>query len=197
MNKNLIVIDIQPEYSKYIPEWLWKATCDKVNSASNVCWYYVDFNCEYVYFDNQNSEEYWMLIDKISQYLPESKLEEIQFIPKTYGFLRNQMDHGIADDLIIKQLKLMMQMNVNDSRDIWDRYSSESSSIKRKITMLRNQEELIERCELFVPSFDTDILYDFRNAEMIGGGRDQCLAEMSLYMKALDIPHHINEQLTY
>lgn len=196
--KNLIVVDIQPEYAKCFGYNLWVETVKKIKKAKRVCFYYVDFNCESPSFRNEDSEEYTGIVNYLYEAgLSDRMYEKITFVPKTYGFLRNQMDVGIDDDLIVKQLKLMLKHKVSDSYQLFDNYTHYESGVKRQLTLLKNAEQDVTMHDLFVPSFDTDILSQFQGAELIGGGRNECLAEMSLFMQAINVRHKIVEELTY
>jgi len=188
--KNLVVVDMQREYNSCIPHWLWDETVKAVKKAKNILWYY-----------NHYSDEYADLIERLQNLgLSESQLEKIEFVPKTYGFLRNKMDIGIDHADIVATLNLMKKLNVNDSRDIADKYKTVDSVTKRMITFLRNRNVITEEEEnnpIYTPDFDVDKLLNYRCATVIGGGRTECLAEISIYMKHLGIAHHIDEQLTY
>ena len=196
---NLIVVDMQREYNSCIPHWLWNETVNAVRKAKNILWYYVDFDIAHTGC-NDYSEEYADLIDRLNYLgLSEYQLNKIEFVPKTYGFLRNKMDIGIDIVDIVSTLNLMKKLNVNDSQDIADKYGLVDSATKRMITALHNRNVLTEGEDeaIHVPDFNVDTLFNYRYATMIGGGRDECLAEISIYMKHLGIAHRVDEQLTY
>mgnify|MGYP000968946791 FL=1 len=101
------------------------------------------------------------------------------------------MDAGSDKGHIISLVKWMMSNNINDSRDIseeqWD-------SI--------NLPELRENLEgnddaLFIPDVLKLLNGIFGSIDLMGGGRNECLAEVEICLMALVKNYKLIEQFTY
>jgi hypothetical protein len=109
--KNLIVIDIQPQYSSFIPYSVYDNLAGLIKNHDNILWYYNGLD---VGIDDQPQD----ILEMIYDYLDEDDLSKIEFVEKSYAFFRNRMDRGDDPDDIIKFLRKMQKLGIHDSREI-------------------------------------------------------------------------------
>jgi hypothetical protein len=170
--KNVIIVDVQEAYRKYIHFDMYDF-CSFLNKSGNILCLY---NGEELGFGDQNAE----VVDfYIENGLDEQRIDDIQFIDKGYGFLRGWMDYGVDDDTIIKTLKYMKKKSVWDSRDL-----EEDDWKKLKIDM----DDIPDSDPIYFPgNIDENMLRHYAGSYIVGGGENECLKEVQLYMKALGI----------
>ena len=113
-SKNLIVVDIQPEYEKNFDFKKYEFVnfinkeYDKFHSVLFL------FNGPDLGFPDENEYKQWLLEIGIN----ENIIEESYFFDKGYAFFRFPMDEGIETDQIVNLLKFMKSNDINDSRDM-------------------------------------------------------------------------------
>jgi len=167
---NLLVVDIQPAYN-YHCRHIVKEVCKLLNKAKNPVVMFVGYGLTE---DTQPA-----VIDYLLEYgLKESALEKITFIEKDYGFFRSWMDTGINQDVIVESIQGMIKENVRDSRDL------------PEIT------EIMENDSIYLPDLPEQT-FKRKNWALCGGGRDECLNEIEIWLQALNINHETIEELTY
>ncbi|MCK9458417.1 MAG: hypothetical protein M0R80_02090 [Proteobacteria bacterium] len=106
---------------------------------------------------------------------------------KGYGFFRSWMDHGVSDATIIKTIRYMIMKRINDSRDLGE----------EELQLITNGEDIPLHDPLFIPSIPLNILKQFSGAFLCGGGKNECLKEVTLLMNALNIKYTILSEFTY
>lgn len=151
---NLIVVDVQPFYSQYFWDKLLINIYGAIKVADRIVWYY---NGSEVGIKDTEED----IVEMMEDYLSTDDLQKIEFIDKSYGFLRNWMDRGECHNEIVETIKLMEQHNIFDSREL-EEYEDDDDFI-------------------FIPHFRTP---HFEFAHICGGSENQCLAEMELLLKA-------------
>ena len=154
---NLIVVDIQPMYWNWFP----KPQCNflsqlskAIDTASQVFWY---FNGSDIGSNDTDS----CVMDMIVEYEPQ--WDKIEFIEKSYGFLRDWMDRGDDSYEIVETLKLLRKNKLSDSRELDDYCHDDPIWIP----------------EIKIPEIEF--------AHICGGCDQQCLAEMELLLEAYNI----------
>jgi len=192
-SNKLIVVDIQPAYEKYISfmnEFLFA-----LNEFEGEILYL--FNGPEQGYENESELKYWLQEQALSLGIIDDeddewdKLYEINFVEKTYGFLRDLIDHGYIDETI-KLTRWMLHKNINDSRDI------PVSVIKRFKLDEDLKSKLIEGdLTLQLPEFDQEILLKYNDATIVGGGKDECLLEIQVLMKAMKLKYKTFNQFIY
>lgn len=185
-NPFLVVVDIQPSYHpgsyQVVPDII-----DKLNTTKqNIFFFYVGRD-----FGLDSKEDVIMYL--LENGLDEDKIKNIKFIEKTYGYYRNWIDSNIEDDVIIRAIKIMKNENINDSRDFEEKHWSEiisNSGVDRFF---------LEQNSIHDIDFNADIFKypEVNNFELVGGGRQECLKELELYLKAIGKDLVINEKLCY
>ena len=148
---NLIIVDIQPFYSKYFGRNLLFNTAQAIKTAHNITYYY---NGEDVGIEDKE----WEIREMFYDYLKEDEWNKVNFVEKSYAFLRNWMDIGKEDD-ILPTLDIMSQRDINDSREI---------------------EEFEDDDPIYFPDFD---IPEYEFTHICGGGENECLKEMEILLE--------------
>ncbi len=180
MNK-LIVVDIQPAYSKYFPTLDLKEFVKLVKKQDEVLYLYNGTNTG-LSEDSEESIKDWLYDLGIRTQ------DHITFYDKGYAFFRGWMDYGIDDWTIIDVAKLMMDKKIYDSRDL------ESSDLEPIISL----DDIPQHDPLFIPDLaDLNSICKFNHSLICGGGRNECLKEIELLLGSLDISTQKVERLIY
>jgi hypothetical protein len=187
----LLIIDVQNTYLKHCQELLSKIPLFAQNFS------------EVIYlFDNINDEDFHSQVPE--EWLSEEFQEfydSWKVISKNYAFFRGLMDAGVdeGDDELVKLAQFMRKHNINDAReinednlDIWTHYQREF-----KNSPLQNLD--FEDYGFYLPE---DLINDLESSVrdgvvLVGGGRNECLKEVALLLRVLDIKYTIHEELTY
>lgn len=117
-------------------------------------------------------------------------------IEKQYGFFRSYMDIASREDIVLLG-KFMLQNDICDLREI-----EFDDELEKSFRYLFNKGivKFYEAGEGFIMPMDliSEIQNSFINGlTLVGGGVDECLAEVSLLLDILDIEHKIELSLTY
>ena len=200
-NTNLLIIDVQPEYSSHSNNILpgVQQMISKANGKIVVV--YNDFGGgdtpeQVLHYLAGHDEEYdgYVYDDETDDYIEaeqsplEQKLHNAQFIQKEFGFLRGWMDNGVDDRIIIEVIRAMYQHKVYDSRDIQPEWVSEDAQ-----EVLENDSDSI-----FVQDWvPIHLLHSLQPFYMMGGGRNECLREIELICHAFNIKFKRIDSLVY
>lgn len=185
----VLIIDVQNTYRKH---------CHNV--ILPIAEYAKNFDSIVYLFDNIDGQEY-------NQEVPEewgdddpNFVERFQVIDKNYAFFRDLMDLGVDEDdeELVKLARFLRSKNLADARDISNHKDIEEAYKKEfKNSPLMNVDfhsysfylplDLMESLESMVKS----------GVVLVGGARNECLKEVALLLRVLDISYTINEELTY
>lgn len=194
-NKNIINVDIQPEYKEYIKNefniFNWVKFINKSSKSNNIIFLYngydtLGMSTEYEYKD-------WL----IELGIKESVIEESIFYDKGYAFFRYCMDEDIDDDAIVDLVKYMINHNINDSRDIdedmWNDYMEETNHSRQDVRdLLENAGDMINIPDLM------DFLSKYRDPIVLtGGGINECLKEVEIALMSLNRKYDVLAEYTY
>jgi hypothetical protein len=177
--KNLIVVDIQPEYSSYIN--FLPSFVDFLNSnhenMSSITFLYNGYDT--LGMINEGDYKMWWM----DQGLDEEVIDSSYFYDKGYAFFRYCIDSNIDDEHIVGLVKIMIEKNVNDTRDLdndfWD-YYIERYGNKDVRELLEFSDDCINIPDLM------DYLSSYDNITLCGGGINECLKEVEIALNALD-----------
>jgi hypothetical protein len=189
-----ILVDIQPEYKKYISFDVYDLM-NKINEE-------LESNTNIVVLYNGKEtldmiEETELMNWYIEKGLNADYLDNITFFDKGYAFFRYCMDSGIDVDDIVLLVKFMYKNKIYDSRDIteskmWDNFVKEYDKPHLR--------ELLEFADdnINLP----DLMFKLKNmvsghVKLCGGGRNECLSEVEIALKALDINYELEEEFIY
>lgn len=176
-SKNMIIVDIQPEYEHVFKFKMWEFTDFLNTQAKDILYFY---NGEGTGFssDSDQSMKNWLFENDLDT----PTMRKIQFVDKGYGFFRSLMDEGVDKGLIIKAIRHMFKKKVWDSRDIdieeWE------NVLDGDVTAIR----MLEGGDMIsIPDINLSTLKKFSGAYIMGGGKNECLAEVELLMSAFNI----------
>lgn len=205
-NIPLIMVDIQPEYRFHTSSFINEAmefinqrqgkTLVLINADETGITTDTKQDVIHYYFENGMSEEARGRIGDIYD--------------KGYGYLRDWMDY-IPPKIIIKMIRLMYKRGVSDVRELdindiklaigndWIK----GAKIHRKTFSkpIDHQGELndlwIEEHQLSVNWLPIKLLAKYSPCYIIGGGVNECLAEVALLMSAFNLKYKVIKQFTY
>lgn len=186
VSANLLVVDVQPEYSRYSDRIVGNV-CHLLNTHRGKK--VVLFNGNEVSNDTKEAVMYYYF-----EYgLNEENVDQIQFIEKSYGFFRGWMDSGISDSIIIKTIRAMHQQRMYDSRQL-----IENNLLKYYLSPAEcaTVEDLAD--PIYFPDFfSINFLRSLSPFYIMGGGRNECLREIELICNAFNIRHKRIDNLIY
>ena len=105
-----------------------------------------------------------------------------------YGYFRDIMDSGFYDDITIKVIREMILNRVNESRDLPQEFIDE---------MIEKHELNLEDYPAFLPDIAVSLLRKYNHCYIGGGGRSECLREITLFMNALNIKYKEMRKFIY
>lgn len=179
----IVVVDVQPSYDKWISFSVYDM-CEYLNdSTGDILVFYV--GKEYSGITNDSKHD--VINYYIDHGLDEEVLDRMEFIDKGYGFFRSWMDIGIDEDDILDVLRYMKKNRINDSRDIDEEFFEETWP------------DIYEYFEdnISMPDFDERDLRSYNNCVLIGGGRNECLAEIEIAFDLFKIKYRTNRKYIY
>src|SRR5690606_17212323 len=117
-----------------------------------------------------------------------------------YAFFRGLIDLGVDDDdsELVKLARFMRKYKLTDYREILEEEDIHSKFLKSfKNSPLLNID--FEDYSFYLPE---DLIEDIESkiksgVVLVGGGRNECLKEVALLLRVLDISYTIHEELTY
>ena len=191
--KELVIVDIQPDYKKYIT-FNMGSFVDFLNKSykkyERILYLYN--GRETVGLDDQGSITEWL----VEYGLDEEVLNIVEFYDKGYAFLRNAMDQGINEDEIVHLLEYMSSNDLNDSRDLdEDNWIEFSRLYPKDIDIkeyLQDNEDSIN-----IPDVLERIKYIKNNFQICGGGKTECLAEVLILIKLCKKRYSLLPQFVY
>lgn len=188
--RDLVVVDIQPEYMSginFLPSFI-----NFINEN------YIEFNRIIFLYNGYdtlgmiNESDYimWWLENG----LDEEVIDHITFYDKGYAFFRYCIDEGIEDESIVNLVKHMIDNGVNDSRDLGDDFWNEFIELYGD----EDIRELLEYADDMINIPDLmDVLERYNNIILCGGGINECLKEVELSLDVLDKNYSILDKFTY
>ena len=187
--KTIISVDIQPEYSKYINfdlnNWV-----NMLNQHDGIIVFLYN-GYDTLGMVNEDDYKMWLYDLGVNEELIYSKAI---FYDKGYAFFRYCMDNDIDDDDIVGLIKMMIEHNVNDTRELdkefWDEFIENYGS--------NNVRELLEFADdcINIPDL-MDFLTRFSNILICGGGQNECLKEVEIALMALNKPYDTMDSFVY
>ena len=191
--KELVIVDIQPDYKKYIT-FNMGSFVDFLNKSykkyERILYLYN--GRETVGLDDQGSITEWL----VEYGLDEEVLNIVEFYDKGYAFLRNAMDQGINEDEIVHLLEYMSSNDLNDSRDLdEDNWIEFSRSYPKDVDIkeyLQDNDDSIN-----IPDVLERIKYIKNNFQICGGGKTECLAEVLILIKLCKKRYSLLPQFVY
>jgi len=180
---NVIVVDVQPDYEKFIDFSLYNF-CNFLNNQNKILYFYN--GTETVGTDTKYS-----ISDFLYEYgLNEDKFNEIIWIDKGYAFFRDWMDMGIDDGTMKQVIRFMLLNKANSSDEIpeekWMEYFPD---IMHKID--------IEYSSIYLPDIKINKLKTWSGSYLCGGSRLECLKEMQILLSVFNIKYTLVKEFIY
>ncbi len=181
-NRELVVVDVQPAYKKYIHFNIEKFLTDiKEKDYSKILYLHngPDFG-----FESEKDIKDWLFEtvdydDDMCEFI-----ETFKFYEKNYGFYRDLMDSDYDFDDMVRLIKYMVEKKISDSRDLEDEDWEELKL------------ENIEPNHLYIPEV-VDILKNHNNIDLCGGGKTECLKEVEICLDVLNKKYKLLNEWVY
>lgn len=168
--KLLVVVDVQPMYENFIHFDIGRF-CEFLSKYRAIL--YLFNGPDTVGEDSAQDIIRWLL----DYGLDEELITEIEFEDKGYAFFRPWMDSGVEDETIIKVGKYMAKKDIHDSRDLPEGFFDQFEDLQ----------DVHTQDSIYFPDLDPKQLKRFNSADIVGGGRTECLAETLLLMRVFNI----------
>jgi len=180
----LLVIDFQPAYAKCFGSWMTRevlALMRGMSPAEPIV--VVSVNEELSGDDATSIQEFW-----IEQGMDEELRERVTFLEKPYAFFRSWMDQGVEDHEIVAVAQKLRQTGIGDSHELDSEVLAELSQAGADLG----------HDALFLPwEMERNPCYQRPAWNICGGGRDECLKEVELWLQSCSIEAHRIEHLIY
>lgn len=174
VTKNVIVVDIQPMYEKWISFDLEQYT-DFLLEQRNILYFYN--GPDTVGEDTKEDIINWL--SEINPDIYNKLVNDTIWIDKGYAFFRSWMDEGADIGFIKQAIRFMNSKKVYDSRDIEpEEWENEFPD---------DWEDSFEDDSINLPDIPINKLKKFSGSYIVGGGRNECLKELQLLMSVFNI----------
>jgi len=179
----LLVVDIQPSFSNAFGANLTRdvlAAMRQVKRGQPIV--VLSVNEELSGDTREAIQEFWA-----EQGMTPALARRVQFLEKDYAFFRGWMDIGESPDEIVETARKMRQLGINDSRQMPAELLEEVAP------------GACESCNpIFLPyDLESERVYQDHAWSICGGGRDECLREVELWMESAGIKYERLDHLTY
>lgn len=179
MHTGLLVVDLQPAYAAY-SDSIATRVAQRINRTvkpTTIMWV-----GEGLTDDCEGSVREYLCHHGVWP----RRLEQATFVEKSYGFLRGWMDQGVDSHDIIRVGRELCAQGVHSSEDLdlEALYDGDPPEVPRWDHLQR-------------PAFDDRPLLALDAFETCGGGSQECLAEMELWLRILGKPVKRLEALVY
>lgn len=185
-NRNLIVVDVQPEYSgindgDYNPVFEDIMHFVEKHKGKTLFLY----NGEELTNDTEDSIRYFWEEEQ-----PDISWDRFEFYDKGYGYLRSWMDSGISNRVIIKTIRELYLKNLIMSNEL-------DSEFFEQFNLSEYDLDIINTDPISIGWIPIDILKRYNHSYLIGGGREECLKEVELILNAFNIKYKRIDHLIY
>lgn len=190
--RSVVVVDIQPMYKQYINFSLEDFT-EFLYTNGDILYFYN--GPETVGVDRKEDITEWLSsyselsYDGADETFYYKLLKQTKWVDKGYGFFRGWMDQGVDESNLKKAIRYMTNKRVYDSRDI------EEEEWIENFPELKNVDF---DDPIFLPQdIRIDKLKKWSGSYLVGGGRNECLAEVKILMDAFNIRYKTVSKFIY
>lgn len=179
----LLIVDVQPAYQRAFRRDLVQNILEHINTVpEDVPVFIVSVTHELSGDTPEDVLAFWM-----DAGMDDATYNRVTFIEKGYAFFRGWMDNGVPDDEIVATGKRLVELGLYDSRDL----------AEAELAISAPSALALSDCMFLPTPLGLDSRY--RNAlwHVCGGGTDECLKEVELWMDVVGIEHTRLEDLTY
>lgn len=115
--------------------------------------------------------------------------QRARYFDKGYAFFRDLMDTGVDEDFLIELARHLLSLGLNDARELDDEDPF--------IVQLRD-EHGYEKDDIgfFIPELARR-LQNIGPVAVLGGGVNECLAEVLILLKAMRVPFTVVDEFVY
>ena len=193
VGKELIVVDVQPEYESGFgnPRHYIDFIEENFNSFKSVTFL---FNGPDLGFPDENELKYWWEDNGLDYEI----IEQSIFYDKGYAFFRECMVSNIEYSEIILIIQYMYANDLTDSRELEEHWDEVVRFATDKGIDIEEIKEFLstERGYLSIPDL-MDFLDSYSDVILIGGGINECLAEVEIALDALGINYITMNEYVY
>lgn len=182
---NLIICDIQPDYS--VSQSLLHKLIKKIKNFNNILWLYN--GNETVGTDDKESIINWIneYFDYNEQIINMLDSKNIEWFDKGYAFIRDVMDTGVMNDSqILQTIRYMTKIGKTDIRDL------EEKDLKKL-----GIDFSVDDYGFYIPVDLIDFLKKYKSGHIVGGGKDECLKEVLYFTKAYKLGYKVDTNIIY
>ena len=172
--KALVITDIQPAYQDYITFDISEFTTWLNKNADQFTEITFLYNGSDLGYEDDYVIQQWLVEHGLDEHL----IGHIDWFEKNYGFFRAAMDNGAEHGDIVDIITFMIDNDITDSREIVnnDKLTFELEEFSNKMGV----ETLLED-GIYIPHDLLEILKNVGNTILnVGGGKDECLAEVEI-----------------
>lgn len=178
--KKLVICDVQPAYAKNIH--FMDEFANFINEYQDIL---VLFNGPDLGMDRKMDIGNWYLRNKV----PRQKILNMKWHEKNYGFFRDAMDSCWARESIIRIVRFM----------VYKKYTDIRQCTKQDVKRIGVDELVFKNIEnhfIGIPDLRW-VLPKWNNADICGGGFNECLDEVLILAEALRLNLNIVHQFVY
>ena len=190
-NKQLAVIDIQPEYidgfRSFLNDFI-RFLNQNYNKLSRLTFFYN--GADTLGMISESDYRMWWFENGLNEEI----LDSARFYDKGYAFFRYCIDNDIEHTTTSNLIKFMISKNVNDSRELDKKFWNEFVK-KFGDKHIRELLEFADDC-IHIPDL-MDELQNYNNIVICGGGVNECLKEVEIALDALEKPYNVLTKFTY
>lgn len=181
----VILVDFQPSYDS--DQWGYR------EALTNACDYINRRNVNVVAFYNGMDVGIEDMEEEVIEHYEEvgglDASHKIQLFEKTYAYLRGWMDMGVSNRAIIQTLRYMVNNKINDSRDVEEEVLQELVGSEWQDGMMDDM--------IYLPDINLRMLQGMSGCMIGGGGRSECLKELTILMNAFNIKYKMVDDWIY
>lgn len=183
MNKALLVVDIQPEYKQAMGTLMLKHLMTHLNTTKQ------PIMAMWVGNGLSGDTIHEVMDFMVEHGLAEERIDEITFIEKDFAFYRPWMDQNVDDDVVVKVASAMLERKVTSSA--W--LPLDSILDESELDSLPRYDQIQAPCF----SGNEGLLRSFNKLHICGGGRNECLKEIELYLQAISQDYAVLDHFVY
>jgi len=181
--KNVIIVDIQPQYKGYIHFNMFECA-EFLNNQRDLLVFYN--GPDTVGQDTKIGVLHWWGewgFDTI-------KGRSAKWIDKGYGFFRSWMDEGVDEKRIQEVVRYMVMNRIQDSRDIPD-------EVMEGFILDYFESYFYEHDPIYLPHISLGMLKKWSGSYLIGGGKSECLKEIKILLDTFNIRYTLVKKFIF
>jgi hypothetical protein len=179
----MLVIDVQPAYASAFGKWFTNEVLDQMRKVpADQPLVIVSVNEELSGDTSEGIRDFWE-----REGMEDELFKRAIFLEKPYAFFRGWMDCGVPHDEIVTVAKELRRRRKYDSRQLPVDVLSELAPAGFDLAD-----------PLFLP-YELEVESHYRQPtwSICGGGRDECLKEVELWLHSCSIAYNRLDHLTY